>query len=662
MENKQNSQAGFFGFPRSSIPIGILILPKCFALLIALILTTSLARAADPPAVEAYGMLPSMENARLSPDGSMLAFLAPVKGRRCTVIYRLDGQQNPNVICPGAAEVRRFHWKTNTRLVIGISETKTVAKTHVITVTQLVAINVDGSGQKLLVWPNQGFYINYQTDRVLDFLDDDPDHILVLTNRSSGTFPDVLKVDINSAAYETVVGARDSIWQWLTDQQGRPRLASALDHGKQQYLYRDDDGSDFVKIDGNDIIGDTQFLPLGFSDIPSVIFVRSKHETGRYCIYLYDVKNKKIIDRYAIEQDYDVSGLIWNGKHAVGYSYADDIPRQVFTDPVWKNDAALIAKQLPGANVLLVDRTKDGHRVLALVSEGNLPPEYYVLTRTPGQKTTLIAAGGTRSYIPDQSIATVKPINYRARDGLQIRAYLTMPKGGTKGPIPFVVLPHGGPEDRNYLGFDYIAQMIASRGYGVLQPNFRGSTGYGDAFLEAGFQEWGRKMQTDITDGTNWLIEQKLADPSRICIFGWSYGGYAALMGAVREPTLYRCAASMAGVTDLRHIQPASGQVMANRAVPQMDGDKSLIDENSPARNVSKINIPILLVHGRQDINVSFKDAEEMEQELRSAGKSVDTLFFDAEDHYLLKEGDRVAFLKKLDQFLRDNLGPAHVN
>jgi dipeptidyl aminopeptidase/acylaminoacyl peptidase len=204
--------------------------------------------------------------------------------------------------------------------------------------------------------------------------------------------------------------------------------------------------------------------------------------------------------------------------------------------------------------------------------------------------------------------------------------------------------------------------MIASRGYGVLQPNYRGSTGYGSAFLLAGFQEWGRKMQDDVTDGTKWLIEQKLADPARICIVGWSYGGYAALMGAVREPGLYRCAASMAGVTDLRHVQPASGQVMANRAVPQLNGDTSLIDENSPARNAEKINIPVLLVHGRQDVNVSFKDSEEMERELRAAGKKVDTLYFDAEDHFLLKEGDRVAFLKKLDQFLEDNLGPVAVN
>jgi dipeptidyl aminopeptidase/acylaminoacyl peptidase len=280
----------------------------------------------------------------------------------------------------------------------------------------------------------------------------------------------------------------------------------------------------------------------------------------------------------------------------------------------------------------------------------------------PGQPASLEPIGDTYPYIPDESVAPIKSIVYRARDGLQIHGYLTMPLGKVDGPIPFVVLPHGGPYSRDYKEFDYIAQMIASRGYGVLQPNFRGSTGYGGAFLEAGFREWGRKMQDDVTDATKWLIDQKLADPSRICIFGWSYGGYAALMGAIREPTLYRCAASMAGVTDLKHIQPNSGRMLSGVAVPVLNGDRSLIAENSPAKNADKIMIPILLAHGEQDLNVSVEDSTEMEAALKSAGKKVDSIYFGGDDHFLFLEGDRIAFLKKLDSFLRENLGPSPVH
>jgi dipeptidyl aminopeptidase/acylaminoacyl peptidase len=169
-------------------------------------------------------------------------------------------------------------------------------------------------------------------------------------------------------------------------------------------------------------------------------------------------------------------------------------------------------------------------------------------------------------------------------------------------------------------------------------------------------------MQDDVTDATKWLIDQKLADPSRICIVGWSYGGYAALMGVIREPSLYRCAASMAGVTDLTHVQPDTGYLMSDEAVPHLDGERALIRENSPAKNAEKISVPVLLAHGRLDVNVAFADSVEMEAALKDAGKKVDSIYFDYDDHYLFMENDRIAFLQKLDSFLRENLGPSPVH
>ena len=634
----------------------------CLALIIAGFSLKAAPLAAAPPPVEAYGMLPSLEAARLSPDGTMVAFLASVQGRRCLVIHFLDIEHKPKIICPGKVEVRWFAWKTNARVLLSIYEPLPNPGGRLVNVSELIGMDVDGTHTQLLMRPREGFFINYANDAVLDFLANDPDHILMKIFETSPTIQDIVKVDVNTGKHEIFVSASDNVRDWITDSQGRPRLGLQVDGRKVDAVYRDDIGASLIKIEGDDIIGKSGFALVGLSDTPGVIYVASNHETGRFCIYLYDVKNKKVVDRYASDPGVDITNVILDRKQIVGYQFADDMSRQVFTDPAWKHDAEAIEKQFPAAHIQLVDRISDGQRVLVAIDSNNLPPTYYVLARHPGKPTTLSPIGDTRPYIPDEAVAPVKAIVYRARDGLQIHAYLTLPPGKPKGPIPFVVLPHGGPYARDYLGFDYVAQMIASRGYGVLQPNYRGSTGYGSGFLIAGFQEWGRKMQDDVTDGTKWLIEQKLADPARICIVGWSYGGYAALMGAVREPDLYRCAASMAGVTDLRHVQPASGQVMANRAVPQLNGDKSLIDENSPARNAAKINIPILLVHGRQDVNVSFKDSEEMERELRAAGKTVDTLYFDAEDHFLFKEGDRVAFLKKLDQFLEDNLGPVAVN
>jgi len=605
-------------------------------------------------------MLPTVDSPRLSPDGSMVALLSSVRGRRCLIVHHLDDdKQPPNVLCPGPFEVRWFAWKTNSRLLMGIYRS-TPYGVRLVTESHLIAMNVDGSGDKLLLEARQGRMINFNTDNVLDFLPDDPDHILMTVDTTSTVFPDVIKVDVNSGDVQTIVPSRDHIMRWFSDEKGQPRLGYGIvGRKKAGFLYQNEAGGDFTEVEGADAIGESGFLPLGFSDRPGVIYILSNHETGRNCICLYDVKNKTVLDRYASEPDTDVESLIWSHGRAIGYSYSDDFHRQVFTDPGWQHDAEIIAKQLPDSKVWLIDRTQDGRRVLAYVSTGSLPPSYYLLARTPGKPTQLSPVGETRPYLADEIVAPVKSVSYRARDGLQIHAYLTLPRAPPKGPIPFVVLPHGGPYARDYFGFDYIAQMIASRGYGVLQPNFRGSTGYGGAFLAAGFREWGRKMQDDITDGTKWLIDQKLADPSRICIVGWSYGGYAALMGVVREPTLYRCAASMAGITDLKHFQPGSGAVFSNIALPSLNGDKSLITENSPSKNADKINIPILLVHGREDVNVSVQDSIEMEKALRDAGKKVDALYFDGEDHFLFKEGDRVAFLKKLEAFLKDNLGPS---
>jgi len=626
----------------------------------SLYVAVSPAAVAAPPQVEAYGMLPLLEGAKLSPDGTMVAFLSSVQGHRCLIIHFLEAKKDPAVTCPGNLEVRWFQWKTDRRLLLGVYNSVQFHQ-RLVTESFLIGVDADGANMKELLSPRQGRMINFNTDNVVDFLENDPSHVMVTVD-TTDYFPDVISVDVNTGERSTVMDSTRRIMRWLTDAQGRPRMGLTVMDRKPAYLYRPESSSDFIKLEGSDIIGDTGFAPLSFSDKPNVIYVSSNHETGRNCIYLYDVEGKKIVDRYACRDNTDIGGLLFNHKHVIGYVYSDDEPHPVYTDPDWSHDFQAISRKFPSANVALIDRTANGHRELVSIVEPGRPASVYVLDRTPGQPTTLNPLGDERPYIPEDSIAPVKAIDYRARDGLQIHGYLTMPLGKTNGPIPFVVLPHGGPYARDYLGFDYIAQMFASRGYGVLQPNFRGSTGYGNDFLLAGFREWGRKMQDDITDATKWLIDQKLADPARICIVGWSYGGYAALMGAIREPSLYKCAASMAGPTDLRHVQPGSGQLLSNVAVPVLNGDRSLIDQNSPAKNADKIMIPILLAHGQQDVNVSIGDSLEMEKALKSAGKSVDTIYFSSDDHFLFREGDRIAFLKKLEEFVRTNLGPSPVN
>ena len=333
----------------------------------------------------------------------------------------------------------------------------------------------------------------------------------------------------------------------------------------------------------------------------------------------------------------------------------------VYTDPGFRFDEQQVAEALPQFKTTVVDSAAGGRRLLVLAAGGNRPGSYFILTRAEG-KAVLSPLGAIRPDIPDALLAPVTAITYRSRDGLTIHGYVTLPPGvslGDKRSMPFIVLPHGGPSTRDTLGFDYLAQMIASRGYGVLQPNYRGSRGYGGPFEQAGFHQWGLKMQDDVTDGTQWLIDQKLADPNRICIVGWSYGGYAALMGAIKTPDLFRCAVSMAGVTDLRRrLDRANQSRFADLNLPRFDSDPAIIEANSPVLHADRIHIPILLVHGRRDFTVSIEDSKAMEDALIKDGKQVRSLYFDDDDHYLFREGDRIAFLKALDAFLGENLGP----
>jgi dipeptidyl aminopeptidase/acylaminoacyl peptidase len=457
------------------------------------------------------------------------------------------------------------------------------------------------------------------------------------------------------------VPGQDRIASWKTDAAGQVRAGTAVQDGIVRIFYRDDADQPFRVVKEVPAARASTFALLAVGDRPGLLYVASTEATGRRAIYRYDVVSGQFLDAYASHPDVDIDTLMIDRGHPLGYGYTIDEPELVYTDAAIRQDAAQVAAALPDWRTTIADGTGDGRRLLVLASGGNRPGRYFILSRSDGS-AVLAPLGDTRPDIPADALAPVKPVAYQARDGLTIHGYLTLPPGAPKGPVPFVVMPHGGPSARDVLGFDYIAQMLASRGYGVLQPNYRGSRGYGGAFEEAGFQQWGLKMQDDLTDGTRWLIDRKLADPARICIVGWSYGGYAALMGAIKTPDLYRCAASMAGVTDLRRrLDRASQSRFADLNLPRFDSDPAVLAANSPVLLADRIKVPVLLAHGRRDFTVPVEDTEAMEAALRQAGKSVRVLYFEDDDHYMFREGDRIAYLKALDSFLADSLGPGFV-
>jgi dipeptidyl aminopeptidase/acylaminoacyl peptidase len=617
------------------------------------------ARADAPPPVEAYGKLPSIEAPRLSPDGGAISFLSSVDGRRCLMIERLTGRdRDSRALCPGRYEVRSFAWKSVDRLIVEVYTQGHPLGSELRTESRLLAIDPNGRRTVALIEPKAERAVDFGEDRVIDMLPDDPDHVLVAAYRTDADSPDVVQVDIESGRTRTVVDGQDRITSWKTDGAGHVRVGVAIDDGMLKVYYRDGADGPFRLIRQVEAARASSFSVLSVGDQPGLLYVASTEPTGRRAVYRYDVATDRLLEPYAARPDADIDSLVMDRGRPLGYGYTIDEPAMVYTDAGLGADAAQVAAALPRFRTTVVDSTADGGRLLILAAGGSRPGKYFLLTRAAGQ-STLAPIGDIRPNIPDASLSPVSPVVYKARDGLDIHGYLTLPAGRPMGPMPFVVLPHGGPSARDSVGFDYLAQMIASRGYGVLQPNYRGSRGYGGAFEQAGYQQWGLRMQDDVTDGTRWLIDQRLADPTRICIVGWSYGGYAALMGAIRTPDLFRCAASIAGVTDLRRrLDRAQQSRFADVNLPRFDSDPKELEENSPVLQAARIRIPVLLVHGRRDFTVSVEDSLAMEAALRDAGKRVRSLYFDDDDHYLFREDDRIALLKTLSDFLGESLGP----
>jgi dipeptidyl aminopeptidase/acylaminoacyl peptidase len=305
--------------------------------------------------------------------------------------------------------------------------------------------------------------------------------------------------------------------------------------------------------------------------------------------------------------------------------------------------------------------TPDRHFALVNARSADRPTALYKLTL--GDKKKLALIGSTYPELEGQALAPVKKVQYAARDGQQIEAILTLPTGVKGRPVPFVVLPHGGPSAHDEAVFDYWAQFLASRGYGVLQPNFRGSTGYGAAFLRAGYAQWGGVMQNDVDDGTKWLIAQHLADPARICMVGGSYGGYVALVAAAGRPDLYRCAAAWAPVTDLGDMVHRIELFNWNDPnLPLLGSADRSIDEISPARLAAKVAMPVLLAHGEEDFTVPVDQSRGMEAALKAAGKPVEAVYYKGENHYLSLASTRQDFLSHLEIFLSHNIGQPSMN
>ena len=643
------------------------------AALCGLILCFHLAVARAAPDVSLFAALPETADVEISPSGRYVAAKTFIRGQYMLVIYDLDnvGKAQPVVASPKDMHVNWLHWKSDDRLLVSLSYagrrygTATVER-------RLFALNPDGSDIKFLVPPRRvgkggtGEDVVQIADRVVDFLHDDPKHILMQFNPEDPRLPRIYRVDVYTARRTVVKNGMTDVVDWTVDQQGQPRLAYALDDQKmiEQYFYRSPEGKKWELLSSHSLDEGVTFSPVLFDrDDPDVAWVYSNHEGNTTGLYRYRFSTRTFVETVFLNPEVDVDSVYLDPlrRRVIGVRYTVVDNKVQWFDPRVAEFFEDVRLRIAAKHLYVSSWSKDYRRVLFYGESPDLPGRYYLYDRDSKSLRYLAYAYPQLDKIP---LAPMRATSYKARDGLEIPAYLSLPVGVTtrpEKPLPAIVMPHGGPGARDFSSFEPLVQLFTSRGYAVLQMNYRGSAGYGGEFKAAGHRQWGQAMQDDVTDGTRWLAAEGIADPQRTCIVGWSYGGYAALMGAVKEPTLYSCVVSIAGVSDLRALINSERRYINGRLSTMGIGDgwkdRGSLEENSPVNGAKRIQAPVLLAHGTDDRVVPIQQTTDMAKALRKAGKAYEYVELEDAGHSVERGPERLKLFTAVDEFVTKSLG-----
>ena len=649
-------------FPHTSFLTVALMVAAC-------VLAVPTAGAVD---VAAFVKKDRFNDIKLSPGGDYFAATVTLESQTMlTVIRRADNAVTANFRLGKNTHVANFWWVNPERLVISMAEKFGSLDRPQLT-GELYAINADGTKVEFLVGQRMrgagpGTKIQPRTvERVAAFLVDDlPNddrHVVVAVMPfNADPFTRAERMDVYTGRRVPVARAPVRNAEFITDHAGVVRFADGLgtDYVRKLY-YRASEGAPWQLIN-DEAVTKYHESPIGFSEDDRTAYLIAERAQGPNAIVAYDTDTgmRKEVLR---DDDTDPGRVIYRNGTAVpvGVFFMDGKPRTAFFDATTP-EARLyrsLEAAFDGDAVRITSQTADGRLALVLVASDRNPGDYYIFDTVAKKAEHVLAR---RDWFAPEQMATVRPIQLTARDGLPLHGYLTVPKGTDSRSLPMVVMPHGGPFwVRDEWGFESDAQLLARAGYAVLQVNFRGSGGYGRAFTQAGMRQWGGTMQDDVTDATQWAIEQGIADDQRVCIYGASYGGYAALMGAAKEPSLYRCAVGYVGVYDLptMHTHGDIQKRMSGETyLREWLGPRDQLATVSPNRLADRIKVPVLLAAGGEDERAPIAHSRMMERALRTAGVPVETLYFDTEGQGFYVEANRREFYTRLLAFLSRSLG-----
>lgn len=614
------------------------------------------------------------EDLKISPDGQYFAATVPKEDLTgLAILRRSDNALTGSFSLGRHSHVGRFHWANDNRVLLDVSQKFgsidqpfSTGELFAVTASSgraeiLVGYRVSGGREATLIKPKKE--AEQAAADLVDLLPGDDRNVIVSITPFSReiTYSTAERLDIGSGRRVLVARSPVQRSHFSIDNQGEVRFAygAASDNANRLY-YRDGQGSDWRLINDERANGHVE-EPVGFSEDNKIAYLRVENTQGPGSIVAWDIaaNQRKVVLRDAVADPGEILYRL-NTRIPVGAMVLTDRPRTRFFDEQGADARQYrsLEAAFGGDAVLITSGTRDGRQLVLQVWSDANPGEFFLFD-TQARRAEHIAAG--RDWVDPRTAAQVKGVELKARDGLVLHGFLTRPRGSEGKALPMVVLPHGGPIGEHD-GWDYdpVTQMLAAAGYAVLQVNFRGSSNYGRAFEQAGAQQWGLAMQDDVTDATRWAIAQGYADAGRICIYGASYGGYAALMGAAKEPALYKCAAGYVGVYDLPMLfsRGDTQEVMHGKTfLQQWVGDPANLAATSPTNLADRIKVPVFLAAGGEDERAPIEHSKKMAAALQKAGVPVETLYYGTEAHGFYTLEHRREYYTKLLAFLSRSLG-----
>jgi dipeptidyl aminopeptidase/acylaminoacyl peptidase len=632
------------------------------------------ARASAPPSIEDFASRQSIENVSISPDGRYLALIRAQNGKALVVVSdrNLGKDQTMQTVLaePEHFRISWCRWATNTRLLCGFrAMTKEM---YVYSVTRLVAVDADGKNVRVLIQNSREAQGQFQ-DRIINWNPGPPNTVLieadeglsaeqlaggvqVYGNVGTHALPAVFELNVMSGMLNLRQHARDPIRHWITDKHGDVRLGWGFSGVTISYWARLEGEPNWRRLNKFEVFSRQSHFDLTAisAEDPNLAYAIGPYE-GRNAIWLIDLTDKeepKLIFSHPLV---DVGGaVLTRDGRLVGVRYDDGYPLMYYADDAARQSMEGINKLTPGRFNTIHGATVDD-RVLVIQSSGDVEASRFLLfDRQAHQLTQFGAAYPNRD---STTLGSMRPISYPARDGTPIPSYLSVPPGAPATHLPLIVMPHGGPIARDTWGYFFLRQFLVSRGYAVLQMNFRGSSGYGNDWFFAAHQDWGGLTYDDVVDGARWAIAQGIADPQRVCIVGWSFGGYLALLGAQRDPSLFQCSVDIAGVSDLGLLIDEGYHWLNSETIKRQIGlDREKLKHDSPHLHAAEFKVPLLMLQGDMDAQVPFEQSVVMDQALTRAHIAHRFVAVPGADHQFSEVKDRALLLKETEDFLREHL------